>query len=255
MTGTMAVRKNFKKMETVQPIKHAKLMGKAHEVPFHLPVGMGEVMTGTTIMATTYGEDMNGNPVGVVIGADSRTSTGTFVANRVTDKLTRITDNIYACRSGSAADTQAIVDIVQYHLRVVEIETGEIPRVETAAKLLTDIIYKYKDRLLASVIIAGWDPVKGGQVYAIPIGGTCVQQPWTIGGSGSIYIYGLCDELYRQDFDSAQAVDFVRTAIGHAVARDGSSGGVCRTAVLNKDGIDREVYNLNTKQMIAKQND
>lgn len=57
---------------------------------------------------------------GVVIGADSRTSSGTYVANRVTDKLTRITDKIYCCRSGSAADTQAIADIVAYSLNFLE---------------------------------------------------------------------------------------------------------------------------------------
>jgi hypothetical protein len=79
---------------------------------------------------------------GVVIGADSRTSTGyvvfqcflawskcltchllifrAYVANRVTDKLTKITDHIYCCRSGSAADTQAIADIVNYHLEFHE---------------------------------------------------------------------------------------------------------------------------------------
>ncbi len=39
-----------------------------------------------------------------------------YVANRVSDKLTKITDHIYCCRSGSAADTQAIADIVNYHL-------------------------------------------------------------------------------------------------------------------------------------------
>jgi 20S proteasome subunit beta 1 len=53
---------------------------------------------------------------GVVIGADSRSTTGIYVANRVTDKLNRITDHIYCCRSGSAADTLAISDIVKYHL-------------------------------------------------------------------------------------------------------------------------------------------
>ena len=53
---------------------------------------------------------------GVVIGADSRTTTGAYIANRVTDKLTKVTDYIYCCRSGSAADTQAIADIVKYHL-------------------------------------------------------------------------------------------------------------------------------------------
>jgi 20S proteasome subunit beta 1 len=39
-----------------------------------------------------------------------------YIANRVTDKLTKVTDHIYCCRSGSAADTQAIADIVAYHL-------------------------------------------------------------------------------------------------------------------------------------------
>lgn len=39
-----------------------------------------------------------------------------YIANRVTDKLTKVTDFIYCCRSGSAADTQAIADIVNYHL-------------------------------------------------------------------------------------------------------------------------------------------
>ena len=55
---------------------------------------------------------------GIIIGADSRTSTGTYVANRVTDKLTAVHDRIYCCRSGSAADTQAVADIVRYHLQM-----------------------------------------------------------------------------------------------------------------------------------------
>lgn len=57
------------------------------------------ISTGTTLVAAHFRD-------GVVIAADSRTSTGSYVANRVTDKVTKITDTIYCCRSGSAADTQ-----------------------------------------------------------------------------------------------------------------------------------------------------
>ena len=53
---------------------------------------------------------------GVFIGADSRTSSGTYVANRVSDKLTRISERIYCCRSGSSADTQAIADGVKQQI-------------------------------------------------------------------------------------------------------------------------------------------
>ena len=52
---------------------------------------------------------------GVIIGADSRTTMGSYIANRVTDKLTPITERVFCCRSGSAADTQAVADIVQYY--------------------------------------------------------------------------------------------------------------------------------------------
>ena len=53
---------------------------------------------------------------GVVVCADSRTSTGVYVANRVSDKLVQLSDYIYCCRSASAADTQALTDYVHYFL-------------------------------------------------------------------------------------------------------------------------------------------
>ena len=69
----------------------------------------GEVSTGTTIMALP-------TPDGVVLGADSRVSTGTYVANRVSDKIAQLSEHIFACRSGSAADTQALTDYVKHYL-------------------------------------------------------------------------------------------------------------------------------------------
>jgi 20S proteasome subunit beta 1 len=47
------------------------------------------------------------------------------------------------------------------------------------------------------MIVAGYDQKGGGQVYGCPIGGTVVQEKWTIDGSGSTYIWGYCDEAYR----------------------------------------------------------
>lgn len=40
---------------------------------------------------------------GVVMAADSRTSQGNFVANRLTDKITQVHPNIFLARSGSSA--------------------------------------------------------------------------------------------------------------------------------------------------------
>lgn len=56
------------------------------------------ISTGTTIMAIIYDG-------GLLIGADSRTSSGSFVADRAADKIDYVHDRIFCLRSGSAADT------------------------------------------------------------------------------------------------------------------------------------------------------
>ena len=50
---------------------------------------------------------------------------------------------------------------------------------------------------MAGIIVAGWDPVLGGQVYTIPLGGMVLRQPFSIGGSGSTYIYGHVDKTFK----------------------------------------------------------
>ena len=59
------------------------------------------------------------------------------------------------------------------------------------------------------------------------------------GGSGSGYITGFCDKYWRPGMSAEQAEDFVRRAVGHALARDGSSGGCIRTVTISKAGVKR----------------
>jgi len=193
-----------------------------------------EHMTGTSIMAVEFDG-------GVVMGADSRTSTGQYIANRVSDKITAISDRIYVCRSGSAADTQAVSDFVRYYLDMHEMELGEMPSVNTAASLVQRMCYQNKESLLAGIIVAGWDAHLGGQVYTIPLGGMRVRQPFSIGGSGSTYIYGYCDSAFKPNMTKVQCLSFVRSSLALAMNRDGSSGGVIRTVVITKDGVEREM--------------
>jgi 20S proteasome subunit beta 1 len=131
------------------------------------------------------------------------------------------------------------------------LETGTPPRVKTAAHLMQKLCYENKDSLLAGVIIAGWDPVDGASVYNIPLGGTCLSQvPFACSGSGSTYIYGLIDSNIHQ-YDQAvasggtapspaEARATLKQWLAHAMARDGSSGGVIRTVVVTPQGNDRD---------------
>ena len=55
---------------------------------------------------------------GVLLAADSRTSSGSYSSNRMADKITPLFEDIYVCRAGNAADTQTIAGIVKYYLTV-----------------------------------------------------------------------------------------------------------------------------------------
>ncbi|KAL2094925.1 hypothetical protein ACEWY4_009644 [Coilia grayii] len=193
-----------------------------------------EVNTGTTIMAVEF----NG---GVVIGADSRTTTGAYIANRVTDKLTPIHDRIFCCRSGSAADTQAIADAVTYQLGFYSIVMDEPPLVQTAANLFRQLCYRYRELLTAGIIVAGWDNRHSGQVYTVPIGGMLVRQPVAVGGSGSSYIYGFIDSTYKPGMTKEECLRFTGQALALAMERDGSSGGVARLAAITQAGLEHSV--------------
>lgn len=102
-------------------------------------------------------------------------------------------------------------------------------------------------------------------MYCIPLGGVRVRQPWAIGGSGSTYIYAYCDATYKAGMNEQDAMKWIinctytrtvlegKTAkktyeknswflgLALAMARDGSSGGVIRTAVITKDGVRRNM--------------
>ncbi|CAB3221015.1 unnamed protein product [Arctia plantaginis] len=161
--------------------------------------------------------------------------------HRVTDKLTRITDHIYCCRSGSAADTQAIADIVTYHLNFHKMELGEQPLVQTASAIFRELCYNYRDSLVAGILVAGWDKKLGGQIYSVPIGGMVQRQAVSIGGSGSTYVYGYVDANFKPNMTKEEAMKFVTNTLTLAMLRDGSSGGVVRLGVISEAGVERSV--------------
>lgn len=194
--------------------------------------------TGTTIMAVRYaGTD---GSTGVVLGADSRVSTGTYVSNRASDKMMMIAESTYLLRSGSAADTQAVGDAVRDASERLSMEIDGEPSVHSLAHLVSRVSYTNKGRLLAAMIVAGWDRQRGGRVYGVPIGGTVVELPWSVEGSGSTYIFGHCDSMYREGMNKEEAVSFVTEALSLAMARDGSSGGMVRLVIVDGTGVEKK---------------
>eukprot|EP00796_Vickermania_ingenoplastis_P012101 gene12101-8325_t len=184
------------------------------------------VSLGTTILAVSFKD-------GVILAADSRTSSGSYVVNRCSNKLTKLTKKIYCCRSGSAADTQSLAEITSNYLERYEIDVGAPAGVPTAATLFQKLCYMNKWNISAGIIVAGYDTLNGGCVYSIPSGGSCVKLDYALGGSGSIFLYSFFDNNYKPGMTKDECLRFCQKAVAHAYSRDGSSGGLVRTIVLS----------------------
>ncbi|KAM9323875.1 proteasome subunit beta type-9-like [Gastrophryne carolinensis] len=156
------------------------------------------------------------------------------IVNRVFNKLAPLYDKIFCALSGSAADCQAVADMVQYYLDVHSMEMDAPPLVKAAANLVKGVSYKYKEELTAHLIVAGWDKKHGGQVYGT-LGGMITQQPFAIGGSGSSYIYGYVDSVFKPRMTKEECERFAINALSLAMSRDGSSGGVIFLSTVTKD--------------------
>lgn len=151
------------------------------------------------------------------------------------------------CRSGSAADTQYLADAIRHQLLRRKIVHSRSSCVSDAAHLIKNYLLS-NDSMSASLICAGYDHLKEkGLIYSIDLGGTLMEQTqWACNGSGSGYILGMLDDGYpkmkggRDNIESMwneqEAIEFVKKAIGLAMDRDGSSGGVIRVYVINREG-------------------
>ena len=198
------------------------------EFPDHLEKP-GRMCTGTTVMAMVCSD-------GVVLAADSRATTGGYVAVRDTQKILPITDNIYCAISGDMADCQQLCSLASYYMNVIDIfsDGKKPPSVAITAHSLRKTI-SYNSGFLAQLLVAGVDDT-GPHVFAIMQSGMAVEREFGAGGSGSTYITSYCDHYFHSGMSVDEAGEFALRAVNHATIRDGYSGGPICIVKITRDG-------------------
>ena len=183
-----------------------------------------EISTGTTILAFMYKD-------GIMFAADSRTTSGQFIACHYSDKITRLTENILCCRAGNAAHTKFLQRYTTNAIeKLARIEKTD-PSIEKIVNMASGIIYKYKEVLSAAFIMGGYDD--GFKLFKISVDGVVIPTEIALSGSGSAFIYGYMDRMYKPNMEFKEALDFAVTMVRLAINRDNSSGGVVRVATMD----------------------
>ncbi|OLY78251.1 Proteasome subunit beta type-7 [Smittium mucronatum] len=186
--------------------------------------------TGTTIVGLIYKD-------GVVLGADTRATAGTIVADKNCAKIHYITPNIYCCGAGTAADTEFTTNIVSSQLALHSMNSGRQAHVSTAMTLLKQYLFRYQGHVSAALVLGGVD-INGPHLYTVYPHGSTDKLPFVTMGSGSLAAMAIFESRFKPNMERDEAVELVKDAIESGIFNDLGSGSNVDVCVITKDKVD-----------------
>ncbi|GMT04032.1 hypothetical protein PENTCL1PPCAC_26206 [Pristionchus entomophagus] len=183
--------------------------------------------TGTTIVAVTYKD-------GVVMGADSRATAGNIIADKHCEKVHYVTDSIYACGAGTAADLDQVCKMLSSSLRLLELNTGRKARVITALRIAKQHLFNYMGYIGAYLLIGGVDPT-GPYLFDVSANGTTMARPFAAQGSGSYAAISVLEKDFKIGMTEEEASKLVQEALHAGMHGDNASGNSLNLVVITPE--------------------
>lgn len=173
---------------------------------------------------------------GVVVATETRATLGTLIAHKATKKLYKIDNHMALATAGLVGDLQVLARYLNAEANLYRLKRDMRIPVESAATLMSNILNQRKFYpYYVQLVLGGFDNT-GGHLYSLDAAGGAIPDKYTSAGSGSPYVYGVLEDLYKDGMSIDEGIDIAIRAIGAAKRRDSASGGKTNVAVISKDG-------------------
>ncbi len=181
---------------------------------------------------------------GLVIAAEKRATAGSFIAEKKSEKIFKITDRMLITTSGTVSDAQLLTKLIRAELKLKQVRTDREASVKEAANLLAGLVYgnirKYS--LIPGItqfLLAGYDS-EGYHLYDLFVDGSVMEcDDYVASGSGSIVAYGVLEAMYKKDVTVREGVDLCVKCLNAAIQRDIGSGNGIVAYTITKDGMKK----------------
>ena len=170
---------------------------------------------------------------GVVLGADTRSTSGSTVADKNCEKIHFIAPTVYCCGAGTAADTENSTGMVSSALALHRFATGRASRVATALQMLKSHLFRHQGHISAALVLGGVD-VEGPHLFTVYPHGSTDSLPFATMGSGSLNAMAVFEADYREGMGEEEAVRLVARAIRAGIFNDLGSGSNVDVCVIRK---------------------
>lgn len=172
---------------------------------------------------------------GVVLGADTRATSGPTVFDKNCEKIHYIADNIMCCGAGTAADTEHTTQLISSKIWLHSLATRRAARVATALNMLKHMLFRYQGYISAALVLGGVD-IHGPHLYTVYPHGSTDRLPYVAMGSGSLAAMATFESNYKDDLSLDEAKKLVYQAISAGIFNDLGSGGNVDLCVITQDG-------------------
>ncbi|KAM0793149.1 Proteasome subunit beta type-7 [Microbotryomycetes sp. NB124-2] len=172
--------------------------------------------TGTTIVGCLFDG-------GLVLGADTRATAGSVVADKNCEKIHYISENIRCAGAGTAADCDAVTKMISSNLHLHALSTGRKPMVVTAMTMIKQHLFQYQGHVGAALVLGGIDHT-GPHLFTIHPHGSTDKLPYVTMGSGSLAAMAVFESYWQPNMTRQAAIDLVTEAIEAGIWNDLGSG-------------------------------
>lgn len=190
----------------------------------------------------------------VIIGADSRLSTGFQIYTREQNKLFKLSETSVLGCSGCWCDALTLTQILAARTQMYEHDHHKQMTTPATAQMLSTILY-YKRFFpyYVSNILVGLDLEGKGCVYSYDPIGHCEKATYRAGGSAGALLQPLLDNqiglknmLNVKDhaIPKEKALDILKDTFTSAAERDIYTGDSIFINIITKDGIAEEKFEL-----------
>lgn len=202
--------------------------------------------TGTTIVGLIFKD-------GVILGADTRATADTIVADKNCKKIHYLAPHIYCCGAGTAADCDYVTRMISSQLELHHLNTGKLVPVAAANRLIKQYLFRYQGHVSAALVLGGVDST-GPHLTSIHPHGSTDSLPYTTMGSGSLAAMAVFEARYKPNMSLDEGKKLVRDAVAAGIFNDLGSGSNIDLCVITKDSVNYlRPYEL-ANQRSVKQN-
>ncbi len=185
--------------------------------------------TGTTIVGVKYKS-------GVILCADTRSTSGPTVSNKNCQKIHFISDKIMCCGAGTAADTRRVTRRASKELQTFSYMNVKSPYVTHAQRLIVEYLHGYQGQIQAALILGGIDN-NGIYLFSISPYGSSSCPEYASLGSGSFAAIAVLEDEFKKDMSEEEAIKLGVKAVKAGILNDLYSGSNVDVCVINESHV------------------